>query len=192
MMIDNFELISELIKTNKEKDCFFHLQIIRRGKDHPDLPAANRTIMQYFIEDEIHLSKRKDEIISLCELFKARAYINLAPKSSIRLAQLANCELSKRIFDNDYKKVHKIFNTAAGKLKSKNPMWVIDIDDPNLLNVILGYFAKNNIDIKAIVPTKSASHIISKPFRLDHFMKDFSYISVHKNNPTILFIPNSI
>ena len=67
-MIDNFELISELIKGNKEKDCFFHLQIIRRGKDHPDLPAANRTIMQYFIEDEIHLSKRKDEIISLCEL----------------------------------------------------------------------------------------------------------------------------
>ena len=148
--------------------------------------------MQYFIEDEIHLSKLKDEIISLCELFKARAYINLAPKSSIRLAQLANCELSKRIFDNDYKKVHKIFNTAAGKLKSKNPMWVIDVDDPNLLNVILGYFAKNNIDIEAIVPTKSASHIISKPFRLDYFNKEFSYISVHKNNPTILFIPSSI
>ena len=28
-------------------------------------------------------------------------------------------------------------------------MWVIDIDDPNLLNVILGYFAENDIDIKA-------------------------------------------
>lgn len=42
-MIDNFEQIETLLSFD-DSDLFYHLQIIRRGKDHPNLVAANRTI----------------------------------------------------------------------------------------------------------------------------------------------------
>ena len=39
-MIDNFELIKSLLSFESE-DIYYHLQILRRGKDHPELPAKS-------------------------------------------------------------------------------------------------------------------------------------------------------
>jgi hypothetical protein len=49
-MIDNFDLIKSLFYFKEANNLFFHLQVIRRGKDHPNLPAANRTIMTYYVQ----------------------------------------------------------------------------------------------------------------------------------------------
>lgn len=46
-MIDNFEFIKPFLKFPND-DIYYHLQILRRGKDHPELPAANRVIKSYF------------------------------------------------------------------------------------------------------------------------------------------------
>ena len=48
-MIDNFEFIKPFLKFPND-DIYYHLQILRRGKDHPELPAANRVIKSYFIQ----------------------------------------------------------------------------------------------------------------------------------------------
>ena len=45
-MIDNFKLIGPLLEFSND-DIYYHLQILRRGKDHPELPAANRVIKSY-------------------------------------------------------------------------------------------------------------------------------------------------
>lgn len=39
------------------------------------------------------------------------------------------------------------------------------------------------------ISTQNGKHIITKPFRLDAFKKTFPDIDVHKNNPTVLYIP---
>ena len=62
-MVDNFELIKSLLSFNSEDD-FYHLQIIRRGKDHLELEAANRTIKAYYITKVDSLDRIKDEVIS--------------------------------------------------------------------------------------------------------------------------------
>ena len=79
-MIDNFELIKPLLEFPND-DIYYHLQILRRGKDHPELPAANRVIKSYFICSLESLDYVEEEIKKLCEFFGARAYINLTPKS---------------------------------------------------------------------------------------------------------------
>ena len=48
MIVDNFELIKSFLEFPSD-DIYYHLQILRRGKDHPELPAANRMIKSYFI-----------------------------------------------------------------------------------------------------------------------------------------------
>ena len=97
-MIDNFKLIKLLLRF-PDDDIYYHLQIIRRGKDHPELPAANRMIKSYFICKLESLDYLKDEIKNLCEIFGARAYINLDPKSIERTTLLQLKYLSQRIYD---------------------------------------------------------------------------------------------
>lgn len=42
------------------------------------------------------------------------------------------------------------------------------------------------------IPTKNGYHIITKPFNLKQFKDKYPDIDVHKNNPTILYIPKSL
>lgn len=192
-MVDNFELIKGLLVFDSD-DTFYDLQVIRRGKDHPDMPAANRTITSYYICKTDSLDILKDEIVKLCELFGARAYINLAPRSIRKVSLLQMAFLSQRIYDGDFKKIWKSWSTCTGKAKSIKPRWVVDIDtkDIKLLNVItdeINELQPQGTKIVATIPTRSGYHLITTPFRLDTFNANHPDIDVHKNNPTILYIP---
>jgi hypothetical protein len=43
--------------------------------------------------------------------------------------------------------------------------------------------------IVSTVPTKSGYHLITLPFNVQKFREKFPDIDVHRNNPTILYIP---
>ena len=198
-MIDNFDLIKSLFYFKEANNLFFHLQVIRRGKDNPNLPAANRTIMTYYVQSAEHLEKIKDEVISLCEMFGARAYINVTTKSMADLGKFALFRLSERVYNGDFKKIYKIFNSAAGELKGLSSRFLIDIDDrcskQEVLDWLDHYFetsSDNRYYLFAEVPTKNGVHLITDPFNLNAFKFGFPNIDVHKNNPTILYIPKSL
>ena len=192
-MIDNFELIKPLLKFPND-DIYYHLQILRRGKDHPELPAANRMIKSYFIIDINDLDFYEQEIKGLCKFFGARAYINLAPKSIKKTTMLQLKYLAERAYIGDFKKIWKSWNTCAGEIKGEEPRWVVDIDEPlenNLLDSMFWDFIRNLEPIGskfiAEIPTKSGYHLITTPFNLQQFKEKYSNIDVHKNNPTLLY-----
>ena len=192
-MIDNFELIKPLLKFPND-DIYYHLQILRRGKDHPELPAANRMIKAYFIIDINDLDFYEQEIKGLCKFFGARAYINLAPKSIKKTTMLQIKYLAQRAYEGDFKKIWKSWNTCAGEIKGEEPRWVVDIDEPlenNLLDSMFWDFIRNLEPIGskfiAEIPTKSGYHLITTPFNLQQFKEKYSNIDVHKNNPTLLY-----
>lgn len=201
-MIDNFEQIETLLSFD-DPDLFYHLQIIRRGKDHPNLVAANRTIKTYYIDNSEKLSKIKQEIIDLCEYFRARAYINLAPKSYRKCTMQCISDMAMRAKDGDFKKIYKCWNTVVGYIKSDKPHWIVDVD--GLTDGHISEFIEYECDpikyhiecqnkvydfkIYDYIPTKNGYHIITKPFNLKQFKDKYPNIDVHKNNPTILYIP---
>ena len=193
-MIDNFELITTLLKF-PNNDIYYHLQIIRRGKDHPNLPAANRTIKAYFITDVNDLNFYKQEIKDLCKFFEARAYINLAPKSIRKTTMLQLKYLAQRTYENDFQKIWKSWNTCAVKIKGEEPRWVVDIDC-SLEKMIYWWDIKEYINEKcdpvgnkiiSIIPTKNGNHLITIPFNIKQFKEKYPDIDVHKNNPTLLY-----
>lgn len=209
-MIDNFKQIKTLLEFSSD-DIYYHLQIIRRGKDHPELPAANRMIKAYFICNLEELDYVEDEIKKLCEFFKARAYINLAPKSIKKTTMLQIKYLAERVYIGDYKKIWKSWNTCAGEIKGEEPRWVVDIDhnvdDSNLepawgaIADFIDYKCDPKIDpinvffdtkIVADIPTKNGYHLITTSFNLQQFKERYPDIDVHKNNPTILYIPSNV
>lgn len=205
-MVDNFELIKSLL-IFKSEDDFYHLQIIRRGKDNPDMPAANRVIKTYYIDKCESLDKLRTEIIDLCEYFNARAYINLAPKSYRKCTLQCIADMAKRASDGDFKKIYKCWNSTVGYIKSDSPHWIVDIDfeeGETLQNTTIVDDISNTIDVEcepmcnfligetkiySTIPTKHGVHLITKPFNLKQFKDKYPNIDVHKNNPTILYIP---
>ena len=129
----------------------------------------------------------------------ARAYINVTTKAMADLGKLALFRLSERVYNGDFKKIYKIFNSAAGELKGLNSRFLIDIDDhcskQEVLDWLDHYFetsSDNRHYLFAEVPTKNGVHLITNPFNLNSFKFGFPNIDVHKNNPTILYIPKSL
>ena len=204
-MIDNFKQIKSLLEFPND-DIYYHLQILRRGKDHPELPAANRVIKPYFICSLEGLDYVEDEVKKLCEFFKARAYINLAPKSIKKTTMLQLKYLAQRAYEGDFKKIWKSWNTCAGEIKGEKPRWIVDVDhnvdNPNLepawedIAYFIDYKCDPKIDpintffdtkIIADIPTKNGNHLITTPFNLQQFKEKYPDIDVHKNNPTLLY-----
>jgi hypothetical protein len=191
-MIDNFELIKPLLKFPND-DIYYHLQVIRRGKDHPELPAANRVIKSYFIIDINDLDFYEQEIKNLCKLFGARAYINLAPKSIKKTTMLQLKYLAQRAYEGDFKKIWRSWNTCAGEIKGEEPRWVVDIDkqlseeEYNRFLKYLTYLEPLGNKVIVKIPTKNGIHLITKPFNIQQFKEQCPDIDVHKNNPTLLY-----
>lgn len=198
-MVDNFKQIKPLLEFPND-DIYYHLQILRRGKDHPELPAANRVIKSYFICSLESLDYLEDEIKGLCEFFKARAYINLTPKSIKKTTMLELKYLAQRAYEGDFKKIWKAWNTCAGEVKGEESRWVVDIDnfnfnieklDEDLKHIQPYYYSPTDWDVpsKVIekVPTKNGYHLITTPFNLQQFKEKYPDIDVHKNNPTLLY-----
>jgi len=100
-MINNIELIKPLLNFESQGD-FYMLYIFKRKKDQTTDKANHqsvRTIKTYCIESIEQLENRYDEIIQLCEMFKARAYIHIQKQNHkdvslnmmVELAETLDC-----------------------------------------------------------------------------------------------------
>ena len=215
-MIDNFEKIKEMFYFNEANNMFFHLQIVQRAKDHKGEGKKVRegAIKTYFIRSREHLDRVKEEIIFLCEHYKARAYINVAGKDFSALQNLMLVKLAEYNLNGTIVNSRRILNSAAGELKSRSPKWVVDVDNISMLddisNKVCELYIKAHkekepaISIKDIadrmmpaivaeLPTKSGVHLIARPFNLKEFHDTFPNVDVHKNSMgTVLYIPDSL
>jgi len=199
-MIDNFELISTLLKYNSD-DEFYFLQVIKRKKDQPEeLKGSNnsaRLIKSYYINSVEHLMSLKEEIIDICKVFNARAGINLNKRSYKKCALQTVRTILDQMDNENYKSSRRAFNTVCGKYSIGDKHWILDYDGGELyefekvfLEKELYHFKPIGDKVLAYIPTRQGVHIITKPFNLfeaEDFLKELE-ISVHKNNPTILYI----
>lgn len=213
-MIDNFELIKSMFYFNETNDMFFHCQIVQRAKDHKGEKVRKDAIKTYFIRSAKHLMRVKDEIILLCEHYKARAYINIAGKSFSALQSLMLVKLANDIHQGLVRNPRKCLNSAAGELKPMMPKWIVDIDNVSLKDSIkeklFELYAESrkregcDISVESIkeiesdyiyaeVPTKQGIHLIVRPFNTKAFSEVFPNVDVHKNSGgTMLYYPNSL
>ena len=206
MLINNLELIAPLLPKNNPM-VFCHMQIVCRAKDHKDEKVKEGAIKTYFIRDEGHLRKVMPEVILLCEHYRARAYINVSPKSFGKLQKLMLVKLASLVCEGNIQNPRKTLNSAAGVLTSKNPTWIIDVDNmpvkDSILNWLDDYFkldstlpfcnTREELYLRGIIPTKQGCHLLVRPFNLKEFSSNFPNVDVHKNSMgTLLYYPDSI
>lgn len=194
--------------------CSFIAKLYREQKTIKGEKVREGAIKTYFIRSAEHLMRVKDEIILLCEHYKARAYINVAGKDFSALQSLMLVKLASDIHQGLVRNPRKCLNSAAGELKSRMPKWVVDIDDISMMNAVADKLFElyaeawkkkgSDISVEALkevgynyiyaqIPTKQGIHLIVKPFNTKAFSEAFPNVDVHKNSMgTLLYYPNNL
>lgn len=219
--VDNFDLIKEFVKNDyngdtdifdKDKDAYYVIELLRRGKDNPDLPAANVHFKNYYINKLDDFDKYKDEIIMLCNMFNMRAYFAVNVKSYKQVMMDTVAETARRVAAHDYKKPYSIYESCSGSFfKENHKIWIIDIDKEDAdkynmsIDMLVKFYkttvekmCKPNKEIIDIIPTRSGKHIICHPFDVAMFNSilvdngmephsDNKHQIIKKNHLTLLY-----
>jgi len=208
-MTNNFDLFREYVKDagipeSKHflNDKFFIVELIRRGKDCPDLPAANYTFKTYYIDSIDEFDRAREEIVSIAKILRSRAYISVNCKSKIKSLKKTLLKIASAIDMDESKKPWRLFNSSCNEVLDKNDKrWVVDVDSKDLSEIeasretILSSSSKYKPSERIIleVPTKNGLHIIARPFNKYDFEKRFSekfsyeIPDIKKNHLTLLY-----
>jgi hypothetical protein len=198
-MINNIELIKPLLNFDNEGD-FYMLYVFKRKKDQPEGERDNhqsvRTIKSYCVSSIEYLEKRYDEIVQLCEMFKARAYIHVVKQNHKDVSLNMITEIVTRIQSGQINQQH-VFDSVVGQIKTTEKRWIIDVDDKDtkeLVNItsLISSLRPEGSKLEACLPTKSGYHLITKRFDVMEFRKKYPNIDIQKKNPTLLYYPNSL
>lgn len=207
MIIDNFDQIIGLLDFPDE-DSFYHLQVLLRKKDLPEHKRAknnnSRCIKTYYIKSLEYLEEKKDEIIKLCHLFTARAYINLNRKSFKKASLQLIVEVTNRVINHQDEYIYRAYESVVGEkdVNIGEKRWIIDIDTKDM-DIVLdtakeickcdsAYKTENPKEFRniiAYIPTVNGWHIITQAFNLKQIepFRCTNPFDVQKNNPTLLY-----
>jgi hypothetical protein len=204
-MINNINQIKALLNFSEPGD-FYMLYVLKRKKDQPEAERDNhqsvRTIKTYCIESIDHLERRYDEVMQLCEMFKARAYIHVQKQNHRDVSLNMMVALAQRIQDGNLKQ-QGLFDSVVGQVKTQEKRWIVDVDtkdisilkDINLTIESLKPIGPSKVE--AIIPTKNGYHLITAKFDVLEFQKRMfenhgDVPDIQKKNPTLLYYPNSL
>ena len=197
MKVDNFDLIKKHIYSSDSNE-FYMLQIMRRTKDQKGYDGKHKQsiIKTYFISSVEYLDSKRDEIVGLCEMFNARAYINLNKKSYKQVSLKALEILAGKIAHEEYD-IRSLFESACGQTGACDGQktWIVDFDSKDLgeldriKNIIDSIDPKGVNKIVETVPTRHGYHLITRPFNKKAFYEMYNEkIDIHDNNPTLVFV----
>jgi hypothetical protein len=198
-MIDNLNIIKPLLNFEKDGD-FYMLYVLKRKKDQPEGERDNhqsvRTIKTYCIESIEHLDHRWDEIVQMCEMFKARAYIHVQKQNHMDVSLNMMVALAQRIQDGNTNQ-KGLFDSVVGQIKTQEKRWVVDIDTKDEIvrediRAFINGLRPAGYKCICEIPTKNGYHLITERFDVLEFKKKYPEIDIQKKNPTILYIPKSL
>lgn len=215
-MVDNFDIIKPLLKFTDHQDFYF-LQLLLRKKDGNDVPAGSdnqhRLVRDYHITSPEMLDEIKEDVIRRCNETNARAYIRLNKRNYKTIAMAYAQETLEKArkgeqFGNTYNEINSVIGRFPEGHK-EDKTWLVDIDDfgpdSNKVQVAMSiirnyckpYDDEQNKKVVAVIPTRTGTHLITKPFDLQMFNKfkqaehlsDDGEVAVLHDNPTILYAP---
>ena len=200
--VNNIDLILPLLKWEKTGD-YFYLQIFLRKVDNTttfgNKNNSARLIKAYCFFNQEQILAKTEEIIKLCNLYKARAGINLNIRNEEEVAYELLENLADRLKSKNYRGINGILNTTNGSVKSRDKYWLIDCDSEEEFNIVFEILNSETIrpegnKIVAVLPSYKGKHVITKRFDRLTFNnllveKLGKTIDLHTNNPAAYFYP---
>ena len=130
-------------------------------------------------------------MVDICNVTNSRLYMHPARRSKDKVKLEMLSLITENIVSNKHT-LDWLYNIACWQKTYNESLRVVDIDNwwPTIDMVAITI---NNIrpfnTAQFRIETKNWWHLITRPFDLNEFKKNHPDIDVHKNNPTIIFIP---
>lgn len=200
-MVDNFDIIRKLLNFDDKSEHFYFVQILQRKKDNREgkVNGTNnnsRLVKAYYIDSLEKFDFLKPEIIELCNIFNARAGINLNRRNYEKMALQHLRKMTDQLLNREFHKAHRAYNKVCGEFShDSDKTWILDVDETTKINSEYKKFinalqpCEDTDKVITYIPSKSGYHLITKPFNVQEFKKKFPEVDIHKNNPTNLYIP---
>lgn len=210
-MTNNFEVIRDFLTTQFSRlsnceysakvDTFYNLILIGRKKDNTLVDGKVKSYTIYTICD---LDKYKQEIITICDALKVRAYISVNYKSHRQVALNVMVEIANYNLQDYFKSSRGLYDSVVAKfVDRKKQLWIIDVDKDDSfgksVDELTDLYIKTIESCKpykkivAVIPTKSGKHIVTHPFdSSDFYLKIGDLVKlgsdlIKKNDMTLLY-----
>jgi hypothetical protein len=179
---------------------FYFLEVIKRRKENPEMDRHQRLIKDFYIHSLEEFDVCFEKAKQLCDENNARAYFRLNVRDAKKIAFLYNKRLAEVLITEQYKSIPNLYSSVVGEFhQDKNKKWLIDFDreegeSSNRFTIRIDLVCKDIEEIFGgkvlnLLPTKNGYHAITSPFRMDLFKQIYPSIDVHRDNPTILYMP---
>lgn len=174
-----------------DKNDFFFVQVLKRKKENPGLKGDSKVIRSYYVRD---LDSVKDSIIKTCRENNARAYIRLQKRNWEKINLQIVSQLSSELASGLIKPSYNVIESIAGKYSSdERKYWIIDVDDPMLLQECFDQLDDINLKSKnreqgfiyLVIPTVNGFHLITSPFNPNDFTVE--NVEIKKEGMTLLY-----
>lgn len=210
-MTNNFQAICDFLTEqfsslygddySAKDDIFYNVALIGRKKDNA---LVDGKVKSYTINDISDLDKYKQEIITICDALKVRAYISVNYKSHKQVTLDAMVEYANDIAQDCFNNSRGIYDSVVAKfVDRKKQLWIIDVDKDDSFDKSVDELTELYIKtiesckpykkIVTVIPTKSGKHIIAHPFdSSDFYLKIGDLVKlgsnlIKKNDVTLLY-----
>ena len=200
-MTDNFNLIRQYLIDNgipqhNESSLLKHyvVEIVSRGKDNPDMPAANRHFKNYYFPCIDKFDRYEPEIKKVCDALRMRAYVSVNYKMYDQVLMDTAAESAARAAAHNYGKPYSVYEHCSGKyVNRKDKKFDVDIDEEQMI------FFDNIYDelkdkVVIVVPTRTGMHLVTTPFNTLAFenkcINRLGFAPDIKKNPLTLLYEN--
>lgn len=210
-MTNNFQAISDFLTEQfsslngddclVKDDIFYNVALIGRKKDNA---LVDGKVKSYTIDTVCDLDKYKQEIITICDALKVRAYISVNYKSHKQVTLDTMVEYANDIAQDYFKSSRGLYDSVVAKfVDHKKQLWIIDVDKDDSFDKSVDELTDLYIKtiesckpykkIVTVIPTKSGKHIITHPFdSSDFYLKIGDLVKlgsnlIKKNDMTLLY-----
>ena len=175
--INNLSKIKSFLRF--KENTYYFVQVIQRRKENPDLPKTEIQRGFWYITSLSDLDIHWPKILMLCNVYNARAYISLVPRSLEKFGKQCLLAYSERVVNGSYKNIFSVPQKIAlsnkvidSKRLFDKTMWMIDIDSnkdqykDRILNFIAGI-----TKIHLVLKTPNGFHLVVDSFNPKAIMK---------------------
>ena len=184
-MVNNIEIIRNNLKFDKFGE-FYYISIIQRSKDGILVKGSHdnsRRIRTFYVFSLEEFDRAIPFITEICDKLGARAYIEMNRKNIFK----CQLECIKRLLEeieHQTLKSRTLMDSVVAAAPSRDKLWLIDIDAPEVLEEAVNYIEKKNATYY-IIPSVNGKHIITS--RFDPREWYFENAEIKRNAFTLLY-----
>lgn len=200
-MLDNSTLIAPFVPEKDDGDTFIYTEMLdrtaRKGNN------GKRLLKTFYHRSQEEFWEQWPTIKLLCDMSEVRAYTRLAPRSYEKVANQHLKMVVEAHVAKNHAGVKTLYNRALGTTSPNTKYWLYDVDVVSDISKQFGLWltgdpfgvGKTINLLVAEIPSRKGVHYIAKPFNPMDMPRVFNEvfqrgeISLHKDNPTNLYIP---